>query len=76
MNHTPITNDNPFDTALEWKRCLIWLAIQAGMNRDAAILAVFSDMLPDEHVAAYYQAFAGFRSEVRRITKTPEDWYD
>ena len=76
MNHTPITEDNSFDTALEWKRCLIWLAIQANLFTEAAIMAIYSDMLVDEHVAAYYQAFAGFRSEVWRITKTPEDWHE
>ena len=76
MNHTPITENNPFDEALEWRRCLIWLAIQASMFADAAIIAIYNDMLTDEHVGAYYQTFAGFRSEVRRIAKTPEAWRD
>ena len=76
MNHTPVTKNTPFDATLEWKRCLIWLAIQAEMYTDAAMLAIFNDMLADEHVVAYYQNFVEFRSEVRRITKTPEGWND
>ena len=76
MNHTPITENNSFNTELEWRRCLIWLAIQAEMFTDAALMAVYNNMLPDEHVAAYYQAFAEFRSEVRRIARTPKDWND
>lgn len=61
------------ECSYEWRRCLIWLAIQAGMARDAALLAVFNDMLQDQRVIFYYNAFSEFRHQVQRLLKRPEN---
>lgn len=64
---------NALEYSCEWRRCLIWLAIQANMCKDAAILAVFNDMLQDERVIFYYNTFPEFRRQVLRLIKKPDD---
>ena len=73
MNNNEEEQNLALECCNEWRRCLIWLALQAGMCRDAAILAVFNDMLQDERVIFYYKSFPDFRNQVRRLIKKPED---
>ena len=58
----------------EWRRCLIWLATQAGLCQDAAIMAVYNDMLQDQRIIAYYNAFPEFKRQIQRIIIKPKDF--
>lgn len=73
MTTLPKNNDDREDKidaleyAREWRRCLIWQAIQAGLCLDAARITVYNDMLYDECVLKYHRVFPEFRQQVWRV---------
>lgn len=67
---TPNSPKEVMDKQLEWKRCLVWLAIQAGLYQDAAIMAVYGDIAHDERIVTYYRAFPEFRTQIIKLVDT------